>query len=354
MKNIAHKITLLSFVLLFAFLSCSDNGGTSNEVPVVVPSNLSVKATVVGTSTANPNGDGSGVVNFKITANNAVSYKILVDGKTIEQTSGDYSYTFKTAGTNTFTVYVSAYNGVNFISSSVVVVVHVALNLIWSDEFNVDGAPDVSKWNLQTWDPGYVNDELQSYTTRAKNIKVEDGLLKITALREDYGKGKFTSGRIESNGKFEFTYGTIVIKAKVPTGVGTWPAVWMLGSNIGSVGWPACGELDILESVGKNLNQNHSSLHSPGRSGNTPDTGIIKVPNSNTEFHIYKASWTATDIKFYVDDVLYYTFQNSDKFPFNKNFYLIVNLAMGGVWGGDVDPNFTSSTFEIDYVRVYN
>jgi PKD repeat protein len=236
MKNVAYKITLLSFVLLFAFLSCSDNGGTSNEVPVVVPSNLSVKAIVVGTSTANPNGDGSGLVNFKITANNAVSYKILVDGKTIEQTSGDYSYTFKTAGTNTFTVYVSAYNGVNFISSSVVVVVHVALNLIWSDEFNVDGAPNVSKWNLQTWDPGYVNDELQSYTTRAKNIIVEDGLLKITALREDYGKGKFTSGRIESNGKFEFTYGTIVIRAKVPTGVGTWPAVWMLGSNIGSVG----------------------------------------------------------------------------------------------------------------------
>ncbi|MEZ7507058.1 glycoside hydrolase family 16 protein [Flavobacterium sp. Arc2] len=342
------------FLSLISLFSCSSSN-TDPEVIVVTPSNLSVSATVVGADAQNPNGDGSGTVNFTITATNATSYKILLgNGVTKELTDGNLAYTYSTAGTNTYVIYVSAYNSGKFVSTSITIKVLVGTSLVWSDEFNVDGAPDGTKWNFQTWDPGYVNDELQSYTSRAKNIKVEGGVLKITAFREDYGKGKFTSGRIESNGKFEFTYGTIVVRAKVPTGVGTWPAVWMLGGNIGSVGWPACGEIDILESVGKNLNQNHSSLHSPGRSGNTPDTGIIKVPNSNTEFHIYKANWTATDIKFYVDDVLYYTFQNSDKFPFNKNFYLIVNLAMGGVWGGDVDPNFTSSTFEIDYIRVYN
>lgn len=353
MKSISQKSTLLLLLFLGLFQSCSSSG-TSDEVVNIKPSNVTIKVDVVGVTTQNPNGDGSGKVNFTLSAANATSYKILVDGKTSESTNGSFTHTFAGAGTNTFTVYASAYNGVNFVSSTTTVTIFVGSILVWSEEFNVDGAPDNTKWNTQIWDPGYVNNELQSYTNRSKNIIVEDGVLKIKAFREEYGKGSFTSGRIESNGKFEFTYGTIAIRAKIPTGVGTWPAVWMLGSNIGSVGWPACGEIDILESVGKNLHQNHSSLHSPGRSGNTPDTGIIKVPNSNTEFHVYKANWTATSIKFYVDDVLYYTFQNSDKFPFNKNFYLIVNLAMGGVWGGDVDPNFTSSTLEVDYIRVYN
>lgn len=342
-------------ICAFVLVSCSSDGNSSQPVSDKTPSNLVVTSEIVGATPQVPNGDGTGVVKFNINATNATSYKIaLGNGEIKEITDGNFTYNYTASGTKTYVVYVSAYNSGKFISTSVTVTVTVASNLLWSDEFNIDGPPDSSKWNLQIWEPGFVNNELQSYTNRSKNIRVEGGSLKITAIREDYGTGKFTSGRIESNGKFEFTYGTIVIRAKVPTGVGTWPAVWMLGSNIGAVGWPACGELDILESVGKNLNQNHSSLHSPGRSGNTPDTGIIKVPNSNTEFHIYKAEWTATTIKFYVDDVLYYTFQNSDKFPFNKNFYLIANLAMGGVWGGDVDPNFTSSTFEIDYIRVYN
>jgi beta-glucanase (GH16 family) len=353
MNNIFQKSTLLVVLFLAIFQSCSSNG-SSEEVGNIKPSNLTIKAEIIGVTTQKPNGDGSGKVNFTLSAANATSYKILIDGQTTESSNGSFTHTFTGGGTNTFTIFASAYNGVNFVSSTTTITVFVGSTLVWSDEFNVNGAPDDSKWNYQIWDPGYVNNELQSYTNRSKNIIVEDGVLKIKAIREEYGKGSFTSGRIESNGKFDFTYGKIVIRAKIPTGVGTWPAIWMLGSNIGSVGWPACGEVDILESVGKEPNQNHSSLHSPGRSGNTPDTGIINVPNSNTEFHIYTANWTATYIKFYVDDVLYYTFQNSDKFPFHKNFYLIVNLAMGGNWGGDVDPNFTSSTLEVDYIRVYN
>ncbi|MBW4360186.1 glycoside hydrolase family 16 protein [Flavobacterium taihuense] len=354
MKKYLSRINLLIVLNYFFLISCS---GSNSEESVVnqSPTNLKVSSEIVGTDAQNPNGDGSGVVNFKLSATNATSYKIVLgNGETKEVTNGSFSYTYNASGTNTYVLYVSAYNAGQFVSKTLSITVFVGSKLVWSDEFNADGAPDASKWTFQIWDPGNVNNELQSYTNRPENTIVQGGVLKIKAIREKYGKGDFTSGRLESNGKFDFTYGKVVIRAKLPTGVGTWPAVWMLGSNIGSVGWPACGEIDILESVGKEPNVNHSSLHSPGRSGNTPDTGIINVPNDNTEFHIYTAEWTASYIKFSVDDKPFYTFINSDKFPFNKNFYLIVNLAMGGSWGGPVDPNFTSSTLEVDYIRVYN
>jgi PKD repeat protein len=355
MKKYLSKINLIIVLNCFLFISCSGSNSDDPETINQTPADLKVTATIVGASAQNPNGDGSGVVNFTLSAANAASYKITFgNGESKEVTNGSFSYTYTTSGSNTYVLYVSAYNAGKFVSTSLSITVLVQPKLIWSDEFDKDGAPDSSKWSFQIWDPGYVNSELQSYTNRPENTIVQNGVLKIKAIREKYGKGDFTSGRLESNGKFDFTYGKVVIRAKLPTGVGTWPAVWMLGSNIGSVGWPACGEVDILESVGKELNINHSSLHSPGRSGATPDTGIINVPNDNTEFHIYTADWTASSIKFYVDDKLYYTFVNSDKFPFNKKFYLIVNFAMGGVWGGPVDPNFTSSTFEVDYIRVYN
>jgi beta-glucanase (GH16 family) len=354
MKKYLSKISLIIGLNCFLFLSCSSSN-SDEATASTKPTNLVVTPVIVGATAQNPNGDGSGVVNFTLAATNATSYKItLGNGETKEVTDGSFSYTYSTSGSNTYVLYVSAYNAGQFVSTTFSITVLVQPKLVWSDEFNTDGAPDVTKWTFQIWDPGNVNNELQSYTNRPENTIVQNGVLKIKAIREKYGKGDFTSGRLESNGKFDFTYGKIVIRAKLPTGVGTWPAVWMLGSNIGSVGWPACGEIDILESVGKELNVNHSSLHSPGRSGATPDTGTINVPNDNTEFHIYTADWRASYIKFYVDDKLFYTFVNSDKFPFNKNFYLIVNLAMGGVWGGPVDPSFTSSTLEVDYIRVYN
>ena len=354
MKKYLYRINLIIILNCFLLISCS---GSNSEEPAVnqTPANLKVTATIVGATDQNPNGDGSGVVNFNLAATNATSYKIVLgNGEIKEMTDGSFTYTYTTSGTNTYAIYVSAYNAGQFVSTTLSITVLVQPKLVWSDEFNTNGAPDPTKWTFQIWDPGNVNNELQSYTNRPENTIVENGVLKIKAIREKYGKGDFTSGRLESNGKFDFTYGKVVIRAKLPTGIGTWPAVWMLGSNIGSVGWPACGEVDILESVGKELNVNHSSLHSPGRSGSTPDTGTINVPNDNTEFHIYTADWRANYIKFYVDDKLFYTFVNSDKFPFNKNFYLIVNFAMGGVWGGPVDPNFTSSTLEVDYIRVYN
>ena len=354
MKKYLFKITFIIGLNYLLLLSCTSS---NSDEPMVSakPSNLVVTPTIAGATVLNPNGDGSGVVNFAVSAKNATSYRIsLGNGETKDVINGNLTYAYSTSGTNTYVIYISAYNGSQFVSTSLSVTVLVQPKVVWCDEFNINGAPDITKWTSLIWEPGHVNNELQSYTNRPQNAIVENGVLKIKAIREKYGKGDFTSARLESVGKLDFTYGKIEIRAKLPTGVGTWPAVWMLGSNIGSVGWPACGEIDILESVGKNPNQNHSSLHSSGRSGNTPDTGTIKVPNDNTEFHICTADWRADYIKFSVDNKVFYTFVNSDKFPFNKNFYLIVNLAMGGVWGGSVDPSFTSSALEVDYIRVYN
>jgi beta-glucanase (GH16 family) len=349
------KILVLPTLLLFALISCSSGDSGGGNTPVNPQINVVINTEIVGATTQMPNGDGDGLVKFNITPTNGVSYKIVFgDGETLENNTGVFTHIYSSSGTKTYNLEVTVFNGLKYFNATKSINVFVATKEIWGDEFNIDGAPDINKWTFQIWDPGHVNNELQSYTNRSENVIVEGGVLKIKAIREKYGKGDFTSGRLESNGKFDFTYGKIVIRAKLPTGVGTWPAVWMLGSNIGSVGWPACGEVDILESVGKELNINHSSLHSPGRSGNTPDTGTINVPNDNTEFHIYTADWRSDYIKFSVDDKLYYTFSNNSNFPFNKNFYLIVNLAMGGVWGGPVDPNFTSSALEVDYIRVYN
>ncbi|SHF86780.1 MULTISPECIES: glycoside hydrolase family 16 protein [Flavobacterium] len=356
-KNIINKTGILAFMLLLIFQSCSGGNDSSDDTPVnPAPSNLSVQVEVVGKTAANPNGDGSGKVNLKINAANAISYKVLIDNQLKEITSGDFSYTFTASGTKTYSIIVSAYNaGGQFISSTSSVNIYVARKILWSDEFDVDGAPNSSKWGYNTGTgDGWGNNELEYYTSRPENVFISNGTLKIKAIKEEYMGSHYTSTRMLTKGKFSFKYGRAEVRAKLPVGGGTWPAFWMLGDNIDTAGWPLCGEVDILESVGNNPDVNHSSLHSPGRSGNTPDTKTITVPNSATEFHIYAAEWSAESIKFYVDDNLFYTYVNSASTPFNQNFFLILNLAMGGNFGGTVDPNFTSAIFEVDYVRVYN
>ncbi len=339
----------------FILVSCSGDSGSGGGTTGTTPSNLVISAVVVGTNAQNPNGDGSGTVNFNISATNATSYKILLgNGEVKEVTNGVLTYTYTASGTNTYVIYVSAYKGTSFVSTSTSIVVYVAPTVLWSDEFNVDGVPDSSKWGYDLGAGGWGNNEPQYYTNRPENIIVQNGVLKINTIKESYSGSNYTSARILTKGKFSFKYGKVEIRAKLPVGGGTWPAVWMLGDNIGTVGWPACGEVDILEEIGNQPNINHASLHSPGRSGNTPDTGTVAVVNGNSEFHIYTADWRADSIKFYVDNQLYYTFVNTDNFPFNQNFFLIINCAIGGNFGGSIDPNFVSSTFEVDYVRVYN
>ncbi len=353
-----YKIMLSVFVAAFLFFSCSgDNGGTTGGDTILKPTNLTVVATPVGVSTQNPNGDGSGTVNFTISATNATSYKVaLGDGETRETSSGTLSYTYTVSGTNSYTIYVSAYNGAQFISTSIPVTIYVAPKAIWSDEFNVDGAPDATKWayDIGTGDWGWCNNEAQYYTSRADNVKVQNGVLKIIAQRENYSGSNYTSARIKTQGKFTFKYGRVEMRAKLPSGGGTWPALWMLGNNITTAGWPACGEIDIMEHLGNQLNKIYGTLHHPGHSGGNADSRTVDIANATSEFHIYALDWRADAIKFYVDNQLFYTFTNTSSLPFNQNFFLIINCAIGGNFGGTIDPNFVSSTYEVDYIRVFN
>lgn len=229
-------------------------------------------------------------------------------------------------------------------------------DLIWADEFNVNGSPDATKWayDIGTGDWGWGNNESQYYTNRAENVKVEGGVLKITSRKDTFNGSNYTSARIKTQGKFSFKYGRVEIKAKLPSGAGTWPALWMLGNNITTAGWPACGEIDIMEHVGNVPNKIHGTLHYPNFSGGNAVSRTINITNASSEFHIYTLDWRADTIKFYVDGTLFHTFNNSASLPFNQNFFLIVNSAMGGNFGGTIAPDFVSSTFEIDYIRVYN
>lgn len=224
--------------------------------------------------------------------------------------------------------------------------------LIWEDNFEVDGAPDPANWtyDLGTGSSGWGNNEAQSYTDSPNNIIIEDGILKITARTEN---GGYSSARIKTEGLFGFTYGRVEVRAKLPTGGGTWPAIWMLGQNYKTNPWPESGEIDIMEHVGNSQNTVFSSLHMPGNFGGNAITKSIVESTVSSEFHNYSVEWSPTLIKFMIDDKVYHTFDNSSDTPFNADFFIILNMAMGGNFGGGIDPDFTESTFEIDYVKVF-
>lgn len=341
------------FFIVALFSSCSggdDNGGGSSAI---TPSNLVINSDIVGVTTSNPNGDGSGVVNFTVTATNATYYKILIGADVITSTSGIFSYTFSELGTNSYTVYVSAYNGSQFISGNKSLTVYVEPQLVWSDEFDVNGAPNSSNWSYETGAGGWGNNEVQYYTNRPENAIVQGGSLKINLIKEAYSGSNYTSARIVTRGKHSFKYGRVDIRAKLPAGGGTWPALWMLGDNISTINWPDCGEIDIMEHVGNNLNKIYGSLHYPGHSGGNATTGTTTIATATTDFHIYSIDWSSTSIRFYVDNQLYHSFANTGSTPFNNNFFFIFNCAMGGNFGGTIDPNLTNATLEVDYVRVY-
>ncbi len=341
-------------VLLFSFfiLGSCKKAGADNGVTKIPPSNLTILTTV---ST-----DGSGKVAFTATADNAVAYAYeLGNGDIKTAPAGILNYQYTLAGTHTYTVTVTATSssGLNIKKSAQVSVTVQAgtAGLFWSEEFNTDGAPDAAKWGYDTGtgSGGWGNEELEYYTSRAENVIVQNGVLKIKAIKEIYSGSAYTSARLLSKGKFAFTYGKIEVRAKIPAGVGTWPAIWMLGSNISAAGWPGCGEIDIMEHRGSELNKIFGTLHYPGRSGGNADGGTKMISNSSTEFHIYTVDWSASSIKIYADNQLYHTVANSDNIPFNHDFFFILNVAMGGTFAGSVDPLFTNATMEVDYIRVY-
>ncbi|WP_216593814.1 family 16 glycosylhydrolase [Flavihumibacter sp. ZG627] len=344
----------ISILCALALLSCKKSDGDAAPTNVA-PSNLVIQSTV--------SMDGSGKVDFKSTAINASTYQYdLGDGESLVSTNGIASYIYKKPGTNTYVVTVKASNASGqSISKSTQVSVTVAggsaePQLLWSDEFNTNGAPDPAKWgyDIGRGDNGWGNAELQYYTNRAENVSVQDGKLKITARKENYSGAAYTSARLLSKGKYSMKYGRVEISAKMPEGVGTWPALWMLGNNIDAVSWPACGEIDIMEHLGRDLNKIYATLHYPGRSGGNADGNTRTIANATTEFHKYTLIWTASTIQMLVDDQPIHTVNNSSSLPFNQNFFFLINMAVGGNFAGAVDPAFTNATFEVDYLRVYD
>lgn len=226
-------------------------------------------------------------------------------------------------------------------------------DLVWSDEFDVDGVPDASKWtyDIGIGENGWGNNEQQYY--KAENAVVEGGSLKITAKAENFGGKDYTSARLKTEGLYDFTYGRVEIRAKLPSGSGTWPALWMLGANYQTNAWPACGEIDIMEHVGNNQDHVLGTLHLPGNSGGDGITDETTVTGASTDFHVYELIWSATKITWKVDGVEFHSYNNTASTPFNADFFMIMNVAMGGNLGGPIAPGFVSSTMEVDYIKVF-
>ena len=248
-------------------------------------------------------------------------------------------------------------------------------NLVWSDEFNTDGALDSNKWFHQTQIPAggsWFNNEVQHYTNRLENSFVANGNLNIIAKKEVFTDQnvtkQYTSARL--NSKFAFTYGRVDIRAKVPNAQGTWPALWLLGknvnedggffdSNFGTTNWPACGELDIMEHgifPNQPINYIGAAIHSPSSFGNTVNKGGIQANDINQNYHIYSMNWSPNQITFLLDGVAFYTYnpavKNASTWPFNVDQYFLFNIAMGG-FAGTIPANFTQASMVVDYIRVY-
>ena len=237
------------------------------------------------------------------------------------------------------------------------------LKLVWNDEFNALGAPNPADW---TYEYGFIrNGEKQFYTkNRKKNVYQKNGKLIIEAFKENFEengqKAQYTSGSITTQGHHSWKYGRIEVRAKLPKGVGTWPAIWMLGENIPQIGWPSCGEIDIMEYVGFNPGQVHATVHAKGKKDwHISNGSSIRLDGIEDRMAVYAVEWTKEKMDFFVDNKKYYSIE-LDKFdtlgrPFDLPHYLIINLAIGGGWGGQrgIDDSIFPVKYEIDYVRVY-
>lgn len=243
------------------------------------------------------------------------------------------------------------------------------LILAWSDEFNgPDGyGLDASKWVFDVGDGGWGNHELEYYTNRPQNAYIHDGNLVIAALKENYpgtdGRSrKYTSARLKTMGKFSQTYGRFESRIRITAGQGMWPAFWMLGDDIEKLGWPDCGEIDIMENVGKEPSTVHGTIHGPGYSGANGIGVPYVLPAKQRfadDFHVFAVEWEPNTIRFYVDADLYATRTRSEipadrNWVFDHPFFLLLNVAVGGDWPGDPDATTAfPQTMLVDYVRVY-
>ena len=246
---------------------------------------------------------------------------------------------------------------------------NISWKLVWSDEFNgANGsAVEGTKWVIETGGDGWGNQELEYYTDRSQNAVLQDGNLVIRALAEKYTGAdgvtrNYTSARMKTLGKFSQTYGRFEARIKLPAGQGMWPAFWMMGDDIARVGWPACGEIDIMENIGKEPSMIHGSIHGPGYVGGVGIEASFTLPSKKRfadDFHVFAVEWEPAEIRFYVDQDVYVRRTQADlkpgwKWVFDKPFFLLLNLAVGGDWPGNPDSStMFPQTMLVDYVRVY-
>lgn len=343
----------------------------------------------------------SGRISVTASADGARSYRFSFESNAvINQTSGEVDYQYANRGEYTIGVWAffdeqqqdyvyttfdveitnadgsAGSSGAGAIDTSEIATTYSGYTLVWSDEFNYEGAPLDSKWHLQylpLFGGGWANNEEQHYTQRRDNSFVSDGTLKIVAKRESYtysgSRKNYTSARL--NSKFDMQYGRIDVRAKLPASGGTWPAIWTLGTNInergnyhgdaaGNVGWPACGEIDIMEQNGTDKTQVQGYFHWADTNSNEyhnygvqKSIGQLGVSSLTENFHLYSLVWNRSSMRIYVDNVLLVTMSNSAGNPYDNPHYLLLNIAMGGVMGGNIPSSFNQDTMEIDYVRFY-
>jgi len=360
MKN--KNILTIAYCVIFLYLlfACSKN---DNVIPPATPTDLQFNAQIVGVTDTTPNGDGTGRVILNLSGKNVTSYIVTLPTEkqslSLNAAIGSVTCTFASQpGTvSQYPINISAYCNTVKVDTTTNVTVYVrgasepGTALVWSDEFN-GASLDASIWNYETGNLN-VNNELEYYTSDAANVSVKNGYLQITALNSpNYNNSgwNYTSARITTQNKYSFKYGKVEMRAKLPGDKGTWPALWMLGNSISTVGWPKCGEIDIMEmGTVTGLDNILCSLHWGG------DVSKSRyVSGSTTDFHLYSLDWRADQIAFYIDNVLLFSQPNNSNLPFNANHFFIFNVAVGGDMGGNTINLGSSSTMYVDYVRVYN
>lgn len=365
------RVFILSLLGLLFFTSCggSEEPSTSSGDP----SNLSFDVIIAE--------DNSGMVTVQATATNAILYEFdmgILNNGTGSSNDGTFDFVYESTGLYTVEVkaygnsgrFVTAQKQINVISGDpattgegyVTPIVYEGYNLLFNDEF--DGtALNGSIWSYQNGNGcpdlcGWGNNELEYY--RPENSWLGNGVLTIEARKETFQNNEYTSTKLISQGKQAFKYGRVDVRAKLPRGKGLWPAIWMLGSSISSVGWPACGEIDIMEMVGGNGGEktSHGTAHWRNENGDKTESGDSRTLNEGLDqkFHVYSLIWNELEIKWLLDDVPYHTLDitTAGKDAFHNPFYFILNVAVGGTWPG----NPTSSTefptqMQIDYLRVF-
>lgn len=324
--------------------------------------------------------DQSGTVVIVATADNAISYQFHMDdpgSDLITNNTGELTYKYRQSGTYDIVVKAISFSG-SFVIENAQLVIQIAkdpvkvgegyitpifytnLDLIWNDEFD-GNVLNESAWNYEigTGNSGWGNNELQYY--RKENTSVGNGVLTITARRESFSGNNYTSSRLTTQGKFDFAFGRIDIRAKMPEGQGIWPALWMLGANFNTVGWPACGEIDIMEMIGGGSGRDdttHGTLHWDNNGSRASFGGSTTLSEGilNDQFRVYSIIWDNSKIQWYLDDQLFHTADISptDLSEFQEKFFFIFNVAVGGNWPGSPDLSTSfPQTMLVDYVRVF-